>query len=229
MSDDDLIEAIELANAGVQPSPFGKLEVVIPGAPVSVQSKRSVRDAYIAKIKKELSKFGFILTGQIVVNITWLSPAKSRYETDAKSDIDNCLKPIIDAFTGTDGIFINDCQLKGLYICWRHIESGNERVHFEFEFDAGQWCDKTAVAFIKLNHGLCCLVNLTWPKRMRESWVQAMRTIEQRRGQLEQLGAPYLALAGMTGGSQPFHVTRTVGFTVFLPEDFVSYDDAPLT
>jgi Holliday junction resolvase RusA-like endonuclease len=225
--DEELIDAINLANSGMAPPPFGRIEIDIPGAPVSVQSKQIVRDAYIATIKRALSKFNFILTGQLVLDLTWLTSAKSRYETDAKADIDNCLKPIIDAFTGPDGLFINDCQLKGLYICWRHIESDEERLHFQFQFDSGQWCEKAGLAFIRLDRGLCCPVNRMWPKRMRKLWVEAMQAGEQQRAKLEQLGAPYLALAGLTGGSQPFHVTRAGGFTVFAPEEFASFDDVP--
>ncbi|WP_080428534.1 RusA family crossover junction endodeoxyribonuclease [Burkholderia ubonensis] len=226
---DELITAIDQANAGMAPPPFGEMVIVIPGAPVSVQSSKSVRDAYIATIKAEVSRFHFILTGQLVLNITWLTPAKSRYETDAKADIDNCLKPIIDAFTGPDGLFINDCQLKGLYICWRHIESESERLRFQFEFDSNQWCEKAGFAFIKLDRGLCSPVNRMWPKSMRKLWVEAMQAGEQQRAKLEQLGASYLALVGMTGGSQPFHVTRTGGFILLTPEEFTSYDDTTST
>lgn len=219
---DELIEELDLANAGIASPPFGRMELVIPGAPVSVQSTKKVRDAYLATIKNELSRFRFVLTGQLMLEVTWLVPAKSRYETDAKADIDNCLKPIIDAFTGPDGLFIDDCQLQGLYICWRHTVSGDERLHFQFDFDPDQWCDKDGFAFIRLERGLCCPVNLAWPKLQRELWVQAMRTGEHHKEKLEKLGAPYLALAGMTGGSQPFHVTRTAGFPLLSPIDFAS-------
>ena len=132
---DPLLQALTEAEAGKAPSPFGHLEIVIPGAPVSVQAAKPVREAYLARIKQVLTRYHFLLTGQLILEVTWLLPAKSRYETDAKSDIDNCLKPIIDAFTGPDGLFIDDCQLKGLYICWQHIESTDERLHFQFEFD----------------------------------------------------------------------------------------------
>lgn len=187
-----------------------------------MQSTKKVREAYLATIKSELSRFHFILTGQLMLEVTWLVPAKSRYETDAKADIDNCLKPIIDAFTGPDGLFINDCQLKGLYICWRHIASENERLHFKFEFDPDQWTEKGGLAFIRLERGLCCQVSLNWPIHLRKSWVEAMQTGEHYKEKLEQLGASYLALAAMTGGSQPFHVTRTSGFPLLSAENFAS-------
>lgn len=224
---DELINALDLADAGTEPSPFGEIEIVIPGAPVSVQSTKKVRDAYLATIKNELSNFRFLLTGQIILDVTWLVPAKSRYETDAKADIDNCLKPIIDAFTGPDGLFIDDCQLKGLYICWRHIVSEDERLHFKFKFDPMQWCERDDLAFIRLERGLCCPVNLSWPKRIRECWVEAVRTGEQIKEQLEHLGVSYLQLASMVGGNQPFHITRTSGFPLLSPDTFANGEETP--
>ncbi|MDB5346817.1 MAG: hypothetical protein JWP89_5194 [Schlesneria sp.] len=223
---DELSDAIELANSGKAPSPFGKIEIVIPGRPVSVQSAKPVKDEYLARIKKVLSNYQYVLTGQLILDVTWLLPAKSRYETDASVDIDNCLKPIIDAFTGPDGLFVNDCQIKGLYICWRHIESGDERLHFEFEFDADQFCCKEGLAFIRLNKGLCCPVNRTWPMAVRVAWVGAIKMGELFKSQLEKLGAPYLALSGMVGGNQPFHITRTAGFPLITADEFIAGVDA---
>ncbi len=219
---DELIEAIDHANAGNAPPPFGRLVIDILGAPVSVQSAKKVRDAYIASIKSKLSCFRFILTGQITLEIVWLLPAKSRFETDAKADIDNCIKPIIDAFTGPNGIFIDDCQLKGLYICWRHVDTGDERLKFQFDFDPDQWCEKEGLAFIRLERGLCCPVSLLWPKEAKELWTQAMISAQSSKDQLEKRGVSYLFLAGMTGGSQPFHITRTSGFPLLSTEEWIS-------
>ena len=221
MSDDQLIEAIEQANLGLEPPPFGSLEIEILGAPVSVQSSKAVKDAYLGNIKNTLSQYKYLLTGQIMLDVTWLVSAKSRYETDAKADIDNCLKPILDAFTGSDGLFIDDCQIKGLYICWRHIESTEERLLFEFKFDSVQWCNKDSLAFLALDRGLCCPVDVSWPKAVRETWARAMRTSTHHKSELEKLGASYLALAGMLGGSQPFHRTRINGFPVLSEEAFI--------
>jgi len=223
--DDELIKAIDEANAGLAPSPFGKIEIVIPGAPASVQSSKAVKDSYLSTIKGKLANYQFILTGQLVLDITWLVPAKSRYETDAKADIDNCLKPIIDAFTGPDGLFINDCQLKGLYICWRHTESAEEKLVFQFDFDPHQWCERKGLAFLRLERGLCCPVCVLWPQSLRKDWVDLMCAGEAFKAKFETSGISYLALAGMTGGSQPFHITRTAGFPVLSADDFVRGGD----
>lgn len=209
---DELIEALDSANAGRMPSPFGRMEIVVPGAPVSVQSNKAVRNAYLSGIKSQLARFQFLLTGQLILNITWLLSAKSRYETDAKADIDNCLKPIIDAFTGPDGLFVDDCQLQGLYICWRHSDSHGERLLFEFEFTADEYCDKDGLAFLRLERGLCVPVNLHWSPEIRDIWVSMLKKGELTKSVLEALDVGYLPLAGLIGGGQPYHVTRVQSF-----------------
>ncbi|WP_041635165.1 RusA family crossover junction endodeoxyribonuclease [Marinobacter sp. BSs20148] len=217
---DELIEELALANSGTVPSPFGKAEFEVLGSPASVQSKKAVREEYINAIREQLKEKKYLLTGDLILNVTWLLPAKNRYETDAKVDIDNCLKPIIDAFTGPDGFFIDDCQLRGLYICWRNIESDNERLHFEFEFQADQYSLKEELAFIQLDGALCTPVNLNWPSAAKILWAGMLKTNQTSKNILEKLGVSYPEVAGFLGGGQPFHRTRVNDFKLLSLSEF---------
>jgi len=219
---DELIEELDRSNKGEAPSPFGRAEFVVQGSPASVQSKKPVRDAYLDSIKNQFSNFKYLLTGEIILNVTWLLPAKQRFETDAKSDIDNCIKPIIDAFTGPDGLFIDDCQIRGLYICWRHIESGNERLVFEFEFQGDQYALKEELAFVQLNGALCTPVNLNWPRAAKAMWATMLVTNQKNKEILEQLGISYPAVAGFLGGSRIINRKRVREFRVLSLSDFAS-------
>lgn len=222
--DDEFFEGLEKSDKGEAPSPFGKAQFVIQGAPASVQSSRAVKNAYIESIKKNFLAFKYLLVGEIVLNITWLLPAKQRYETDAKSDLDNCIKPIIDAFAGPCGFFIDDCQLRGLYICWRHIESGDERLVFDFEFQGDQYVLKEDLVFVQLERALCVPVSLNWPLTARVMWAAMLMTSQKRKGILESLGVNYPVVAGFLGGSQPFHRTRVNGFRVLSLSEYSSYE-----
>ena len=217
---DELIEELELANSGALPSPFGKAEFEVLGSPASVQSKKAVRDGYLEAIREQFKGLKYLLTGNLILNVTWLLPAKNRYETDAKADIDNCLKPIIDAFTGPEGFFIDDCQLCGLYICWRHIESDNERLLFEFEFQADQYSLKEELAFIQLDGALCTPVNLNWPSAAKVLWAGMLKSNQASKNILENLGITYPAVASFLGGGQPFHRTRVNDFKLLSLSEF---------
>jgi Holliday junction resolvase RusA-like endonuclease len=218
----ELEDLIDQANRGEAPSPFGKMEFVVHGAPSSIQAKKEKRDEYIASIKKQLNSYQFILTGEIILNITWLIPTKSRYETDGSADIDNCIKPIIDALTGKDGLFVDDCQIRGLYICWRHITSEDERLIFELEFDADSFSQKSKLAFVQLDKGLCTPVNIDWPKSARVLWGSYLKSTKAFKDALERLGVDYPAVAGFLGNSRPFHATRIKGFRKLTIDEFMA-------
>lgn len=217
---DELMEALELAKNGEAPSPLGEAAFTLMGSPASVQSKKDVRDAYVASIREQFKDIKYLLTGELMLDVTWYLPAKSRFETDAKADIDNCIKPIIDAFTGPEGLFIDDCQIRGLYVCWRHIESDDERLVFEFKFQADQYSLKDQLAFVQLDGALCTPVNLNWPVPAKALWAGMLKTNEATKAILEKIGVSYPAVASFLGGNQPFHRTRVNGFTVLSLQDY---------
>ncbi len=219
---DELIEALDRANKGEAPSPFGEAQFVVMGSPASVQSKKTIRESYLNSIRDQFKDFKYILTGEIMLDITWLVSAKNRYETDSKSDIDNCIKPIIDAFTGPNGFFIDDCQIRGLYICWRHIESADERVIFDFKFQGDQYSLKEELAFIQLDGALCTPVNLNWPNDAKKLWAEMLISNKKAKDALEELGVSYPMVAGFLAGNQPFHRTRVNEFQVLSLSEFSS-------
>lgn len=217
---DELIEELDRANRGEAPSPFGEAQFVVMGSPASVQSKKITRERYLDSIRNQFKDLKYILTGEIMLDITWLVSAKNRYETDSKSDIDNCIKPIIDAFTGPEGLFIDDCQIRGLYICWRHTESEDEKVVFDFRFQGDQYSLKEELAFIKLDGALCTPVNLNWPDDVKKLWAEMLIYNEKAKETLERLGASYPSVAGFLAGNQPFHRTRVNEFKVLSLSEF---------
>ena len=223
---DELIEELEKANQGEAPSPLGKADFVIYGSPVSVQSNINIRDAYLQNIREEFETLKYILTGEILLNVIWLLPTKSRYETDAKADIDNCIKPIIDAFAGPNGLFIDDCQLRGLYICWRHNESQDEKLIFEFEFHPDEFSLKNELAFVRLDGALCTPVNLNWPAPAKVLWAGMLKSNQSSKAILEKLGVSYPVVAGFLGNSRPFHRTRINGFKVLSTDEFINAHEA---
>lgn len=223
MSDvDPLEELLYQSRRGEAPPPFGAMEFTVNGSPASIQSAKPAREAYIASIRNLFTSVKFLLTGELMLEVRWLLPAKSRFETDAKADIDNCLKPIIDAFTGPEGLFIDDCQLRGLYICWNHIESGEERLLFKFEYAPDDFHPKDGLAFVRLEKGLCVPVDQNWPAAVRIAWAAMLKTREFTKAKLESLGSSYLFLAGLLGSSRPFHVTRVQGFKILTLDEFMN-------
>jgi Holliday junction resolvase RusA-like endonuclease len=209
------------AKRGEAPSPFGRLEFSVEGSPSSVQAAKAVRDAYVASIRQHFSNLKFLLTGEIMLELTWYISAQDRYETDAKADIDNCIKPIVDALAGPQGIMIDDCQIRGLYVCWRHSETGTEHLDFQLEFGPDDFTARDELAFVRLGNALCTPVNRDWPAEARAVWAEMLKKMEASKAGLARLGTSYLPLAGLLGTPRPFHATRLRHFPIISLDEFV--------
>lgn len=214
MSDDELLEAIECANAGKAPSPFGSLEFIIPCSPVSIQAKKQGKDEYIERVKAAFAGKDYLLIGDITLELRWWISAKSRYETDASADIDNVLKPTIDALTGPKGLFIDDCQVRSLHIAWSHSMSGNEYIEVRIDFIPDAWASRDDIVFIDIGQGLCVLAPKSLPIGAKTLWIDLLTKMTFFKDKLLSLGAAYPSVAGLQGAPRPFHKTRVKGFKV---------------
>ena len=92
----------------------GELYLSFSIAPVSVQSKAARRAAQRRFIAEALSLYRFVLTGEVQVTVTWHSSEWSRYESCTTPDVDNIVKPLLDALVGPDGVLVDDCQMSSV-------------------------------------------------------------------------------------------------------------------
>src|ERR1035438_2459116 len=94
-----------------QEPPFsGELTFVVEGPPVSQQSRRSEKDTFAKSIRAQMSECGYLISGDVRIYIEWTLHEQDRYESDAAPDVDNILKPLLDALCGPEGVLIDDCQ-----------------------------------------------------------------------------------------------------------------------
>ncbi|MBD2124283.1 RusA family crossover junction endodeoxyribonuclease [Trichocoleus sp. FACHB-262] len=214
MSDDELLKAIEFANEGKAPPPFGSLEFTIPYSPVSIQAKKQGKDEYIERVRTAFAGKDYLLIGDISIELRWWISAKSRYETDASADIDNVLKPTIDALTGPSGLFIDDCQVRSLHIAWSHSMSGNEYIEVRIDFIPDEWASRDDIVFIDVGQGLCVLAPKSLSTEAKTVWTDLLTKMTLFKEKFLSLGVAYPSVAGFQGAPRPFHKTRVKGFKV---------------
>jgi hypothetical protein len=212
MSDDELLEAIESTNDGKAPPPFGSLEFKIPYSPVSIQAKKQGKDEYIERVKTAFAGKDYLLIGDISIELRWWISAKSRYETDASADIDNVLN--IDALTGPNGLFIDDCQVRSLHVAWSHSMSGNEYIEVRIDFIPDEWSSRDDVVFIDIGQGLCILAPKSLSIEAKTLWSDLLTKMTLFKEKFLSLGGAYPSVAGLQGAPRPFHKTRVRGFRV---------------
>lgn len=103
----------------VNESGDGKVELEIElETIVSLQSPKAQKDTLTNSIRQELSKYEWLISGLVSIELHWYLSHQDRHETDKGSDLDNMTKPIIDALVGETGLLVDDSQIKSLYVDW---------------------------------------------------------------------------------------------------------------
>jgi len=80
---------------GTKPPEFGSIEFDIDMAPVSLQAKSQRKSNLKAFVTSIVEQAGFLLSGDVKVQIEWSVHEQKRYETNASADTDNVIKPLL--------------------------------------------------------------------------------------------------------------------------------------
>lgn len=136
--------------------------IELPIKPASAQSKGKKKSVVVSKIKEITRSYDFIFSGDVKVDIDWYVHERKRYESDCTPDVDNIIKPILDALYGKDGILIDDSQVQSVSSIWLDCYKDEERfsVRIKSHFPEER-LPKNNLLFIKFSNGLCWPFN--WP------------------------------------------------------------------
>ena len=96
----------------------GRYDINIVGSPASVQSRGHARDEYKERIKTEICECKKIFSDEVMIIITWYTDYNNRFKTGKSFDVDNIIKPTIDALVGRDGLIFDDCQVQSVFCSW---------------------------------------------------------------------------------------------------------------
>lgn len=134
---------------------YGEYELRLESTPASSQSSRAIKDEYKNKIRHIIKDCSNIFVREIGINIEWITSPKSRYETDKTYDIDNIIKPTLDAMSGKDGLFIDDCQVQNVMCYWidKSSEDSPDELYirvFALEQNNDYVFDKNSIVFFSI-------------------------------------------------------------------------------
>jgi len=202
---------IEPSNA---PPPFGELNITLPIVPASLQARSAKKQAVIANIREVTSTAEYLLSGDVKVEIEWTVHEQARYESDETPDVDNIIKPILDALSGPDGILINDCQVQAVSCHWVDWTRSEQQVQIRIRFFSDEWCRKAPLMFVHLGRGLCMPLSEDLPNEALEIFLDCFENMLPVREKLLDIGADYYAAQGVMSVQRVFHRSRLGGFTV---------------
>jgi Holliday junction resolvase RusA-like endonuclease len=129
---------------------------------VSIQSKKIHKEQLYSLIQDELSKFKWIICGDVNIDLTWYLSAVQRQETDKIGDMDNITKPILDSLIGINGVLIDDSQIGALYTYWlsRNELSECNSLEIKISFCNDYCLDKHNLIFVQYSNAICLTVNV---------------------------------------------------------------------
>jgi hypothetical protein len=93
--------------------------IVLSGVPpVSLQGTPGNKVALTDALRAVISTTDRIALDDVRVTVEWVVHEDERYLGTSSPDIDNILKPILDAISGPAGVVANDCQVQSAHALW---------------------------------------------------------------------------------------------------------------
>lgn len=128
----------------------------------TLQSKKNVQKELQNVIKVELEKFKWIIYNDVNLEFVWYFSCLRKKESDKIGDLDNLIKPIIDTFSGDNGIFIDDSQIGSINNLWmsRDISlSQNSILRIFIHFNNDDCCMKKNMQFVQIEKQMYAVYN----------------------------------------------------------------------
>ncbi|MFC8956181.1 RusA family crossover junction endodeoxyribonuclease [Streptomyces sp. NPDC057101] len=137
----------------------GRVDILSAVDPVSLQAgpvrKAGFKDALASAVRTATTG---VFTHDVEVSLVWYIEESRRYQTHLVADIDNVLKPILDAVTGLDGIMIDDNQVQSIRASWM---TPGPRAGFELQFTAlraDDYLSREGLSFVEFGADRCYLL-----------------------------------------------------------------------
>lgn len=196
------------------PSDSGLFTIRIPIKPVSLQASRPKKDVVTGAIRSITRTLDYLLTGDIAVKITWFINPEERYESGDPADVDNIVKPIMDALSGPEGIMVDDCQVQHLTCFWVDRDNTPERIQIDIEYESDAYFRKDGIMFVQIQDALCMPINGNMPPEAIKIHLDALEGQVKNRDAFVKTGAPVEEARGVLSIQRFFHKTRVSGFKV---------------
>lgn len=197
------------------PPESGEIEFSIDRPPVSFQAKGKEKEKLKEHIATMVRQAKFLLSGDVKIYITWSVHEEKRYETDASADIDNIIKPLLDALCGPTGILIDDNQVQLVQCSW--IDSyihDKERVDIRIEYIPDEFLFKEGLAFVIINNNLCLPFCKNHSPESLLIFVSGYEHMFTCRNEMTKLGLDYYQSRDAMSIQRVFHKSRLRNFDV---------------
>ncbi|MCQ4208339.1 RusA family crossover junction endodeoxyribonuclease [Streptomyces longispororuber] len=134
----------------------GRVDIRSTVDPISLQASPVRKAEFKAALGSAVQKATRgIFTHDVEVTLVWFLEESRRYQTHLVADLDNVLKPILDAVTGPVGIMIDDNQIQSIRASWM---TPGPPTGFELQFAAlmgDDYQDREGLSFVEFSADRC--------------------------------------------------------------------------
>ncbi|MGO2092323.1 MAG: RusA family crossover junction endodeoxyribonuclease [Microbacterium gubbeenense] len=187
----------------------GRVIVRSSVSPVSLQANRVKVNGFKAALRDAIAAAtDFVFVGDVEVTFTWFVSDADRYQRHTAADLDNVLKPMLDAATGPIGIMFDDNQVQSIRASW--MPPGAPGVGIELEFLAlipDQVTRREGTAFVQFEASTCYML----PGEAHAQWpalVAQLRKYFDSRTRLRTQGVDEAHVALSSPQIRPWHSQR---------------------
>jgi hypothetical protein len=167
------------------------------------------------EIRNITSTFNFILVGNVKIDIVWQIHEQERYESDSSADVDNILKPILDALSGPKGVLIDDCQVQAVSCHWTDWNRDEQQITIRIEmFDSDEWLQKNGIMFVHMGKALCYPIILEENAQWDLESLKRLENMIIKREELLAQGSGYYDAQKCMSCQRVFHISRVQEFEV---------------
>jgi len=197
-----------------EPPEFGVIEFKLSLPPVSQQASTHAKKVFISEVREITRPLEYLIDSEVQIDIDWFIHERLRWETDQSPDVDNIIKPLLDALCGPEGILIDDCQVQSIQSSWINWTRQDQELAIRIRFDPDHYLQKRGLSFVRMKDALCYPV----PAEIREKGA-----LQTWLNSIEQMLLARCTMASLTGTYYParyllppglIHRSRVNGFPV---------------
>jgi Holliday junction resolvase RusA-like endonuclease len=196
---------------------------------VSQGASSRKKRALTAELRELTEQVPWMYTGDVSVTIEWTVHLRWRYESHSAVDVDNMVKPILDAIAGPRGILIDDTQVNHVSVNWT-TWTRTDRQHLKIEvrsLDLDLY-EQKGFPLVEARPALFLPLPalLDNPKARGVLWNGVAKQFEAY-DQLSELGASWEAARAILPIQRLFHRNKVKPFTLLTPEQYVAGTTGP--
>jgi Holliday junction resolvase RusA-like endonuclease len=132
----------------------GEIKFIAPIKPVSSQNNGVQKRTFRDEIQKITSKSQYIVTGTCWIAIDYYCQHIKRQKYPGVYDMDNIVKPILDALVGMKGLIVDDVLVDRVTVNW--IDTAHDdHIEIEIQYPDLLFVKKSELLFVKSDSGWC--------------------------------------------------------------------------